>query len=326
MKNYPGDISMLQPAKNPDAIQPKVAILLCTYHGQDYLEEQLDSLAIQTHTNWKIWASDDGSQDNTQAILAKYQNKWSETRLSWSLGPARGFAVNFLSLTCKPNIEADYYAYSDQDDIWEPFKLERAVKWLSTIPSNVPALYCSRTCLVDVKNNEIGMSPLFSRAPSFANALMQNIGGGNTMVFNKSARELLREAGDDQPISAHDWWTYIVVTGCGGEVFYDPNPTLRYRQHNNNLVGMNSSWRARFKRLQALWQGCFRSWSDGHISALKTLQHRLTPDNLKILEDFTQARKMRLPHRLLQFKRCGIYRQTLLGNIGLAIAAIFKKI
>jgi len=89
-----------------------------------------------------------------------------------NITPAEGFVANFLSLTCKASIEADYYAYSDQDDVWESDKLERAVRWLQTVPENIPALYCSRTRLVDAENNEIGLSPLFSKPPSFANALI----------------------------------------------------------------------------------------------------------------------------------------------------------
>lgn len=211
--------------------QAKVAILLCTYHGQHYLAEQLDSFAAQSHTNWEVWASDDGSADDTHEILESYRQKWSDDRLSIHSGPAEGFAANFIALTCKDSIEADYYAYSDQDDIWEPDKLARAVEWLKTVPEHIPALYCSRTRLVDASNSEIGDSPLFTKPPSFANALMQNIGGGNTMVFNNAARNLLREAGKTRPVITHDWWAYMVVTGCGGRIFYDEEPTLRYRQH-----------------------------------------------------------------------------------------------
>jgi len=308
------------------AAQPKVAILLCTYHGQHYLAEQLDSFAAQTHTNWEVWASDDGSLDSTHAILEDYQQKWPAGRLSIHNGPTEGFAANFLSLTCKASIEADYYAYSDQDDIWEPHKVRRAVEWLETTQGNIPAMYCSRTRLVDANNNEIGLSPHFSKPPSFANALMQNIGGGNTMVFNNAARSLLRQAGENLPILTHDWWAYMVVTGCGGKVFYDSEPMLRYRQHEGNLVGMNATWSARFKRIHMLWQGRFRGWNDSNIVALRAISHCLTPENRETLERFARAREMRLIPRLLQLKRSGIYRQTFFGNIGLVAAAVFKKL
>lgn len=317
---------LLEEAGGASVAQPKVAILLCTYHGQHYLSQQLDSFAAQSHTNWEVWASDDGSRDDTHAILEDYQQKWPAGRLSIHFGPAKGPAANFLSLTCKASIEADYYAYSDQDDVWEPNKLARAVEWLETIPENIPALYCSRTRLVDANNNEIGMSPLFSKPLSFANALMQNIGGGNTMVFNNAARNLLREAGENLPVIIHDWWVYMVVTGCGGKVFYDSEPTLRYRQHDGNLIGMNATWSARFKRIRMLWQGRFRDWNDSNIAALRALSYRLTPENLEILERFARAREMSLIPRLIHLKRSGIYRQTLLGNLGLVAAAVFRKL
>ena len=304
----------------------RVAILLCTYHGQHYLAEQLESFAAQSHTNWEVWASDDGSEDDTHSILEAYISKWGSGRLSMHFGPAEGFAANFLSLTCNASINADFYAYSDQDDVWEADKLARAVQWLQSVPADVPALYCSRTQLVDADNNEIGVSPLFTKAPSFANALMQNIGGGNTMVFNNAARELLREAGANKSVITHDWWAYMVVTGCGGRVFYDSKPTLRYRQHGGNLVGMNANWAARLKRIRMLFQGRFKHWNDCNISALLTLEHRLTAENREILQRFADARGMSLIPRLIHLKRSGIYRQTLLGNIGLVAAAFFGKI
>ena len=72
-----------------------------------------------------------------------------------------------MSLTCRADIDADYFAYADQDDIWESDKLERAVNWLKTVPDGVPALYGSRTLLVDTRNQHIGYSPLFERTPDF---------------------------------------------------------------------------------------------------------------------------------------------------------------
>lgn len=305
---------------------PKVAILLCTYQGQHYLADQLDSFAAQTHTNWEVWASDDGSQDKTHAILEAYRKKWQLDRLSIHSGPTKGFVANFVSLAIKASIEADYYAYSDQDDVWDADKLERAIQWLESVPANIPALYCGRTRLVDASNNEIGLSPLFSKQPSFANALVQNIGGGNTMVFNNAARALLLDTQENLPVVTHDWWTYMVVTGCGGKVRYDSKPTLRYRQHNGNLIGMNATWAARFKRIRMLWQGHFRNWNDSNIAALYKLQHKLTPESHEILERFAKARQMSLIPRLIHLKRSGIYRQTFLGNLGLIVAAIFGKI
>lgn len=305
---------------------PKVAILLCTYHGQHYLAEQLESFSAQTYPHWEVWASDDGSKDDTHAILDTYKTKWGNNRLSIHFGPAEGFAANFLSLTCNATIQAEFYAYSDQDDIWETDKLKRAIDYLQGIPAHTPALYCSRTSLVDADNNAIGFSPLFAKRPSFANALMQNIGGGNTMVFNKAARKLLREAGEDVGVVTHDWWAYLVVIGCGGNVFYDSQPSVRYRQHEGNLVGMNSSWPARFLRIRMLFQGRFREINDLHIQALERVRSKLTPNARKTLDHFAAARNRRLLPRLIGLKKAGIYRQSFFSNLGLIAAALFNKL
>jgi glycosyltransferase involved in cell wall biosynthesis len=288
--------------------------------------EQLESISSQTHANWTLWASDDGSWDRTLSILQNYKNKWGPERMNMLSGPGRGFAFHFLSLACNAGIQADYYAYSDQDDVWESDKLEAAVRWLKTIPSDIPALYCTRTRLVNAYNNEIGMSPLFTRPPHFTNALVQNIAGGNTMVFNNAARNLLREAGADIPTIAHDWWTYLVITGCGGKVFYNSTPMTRYRQHGHNLIGNDASCLARFRRLRGLWQGDLRRWNTAHISALYQLQHRLTSENFEILKSFSSLRKSTLIARLILLRKMGLHRQTLMGNICLVAATILGRV
>lgn len=308
------------------SVLAEVAILLGTYNGQHHLAEQLDSYAAQTHSNWKVWASDDGSADSTRTVLEAYRQRWPSDRLFIYKGPGEGFVANFLSLVCKADINANYYAFSDQDDVWNADKLECALRWLNTIPENTPALYCSRTILVDAANNEIGFSPQFSKPPSFANAITQNIASGNTMVLNRAARALLYEAGPSVTVAAHDWWTYMVVTGCGGQVFFDQKPSLRYRQHEKNLIGNNASWKARLERIRMLYQGRSRQWSEENIAALSIIKHHLTPENRKTLDEFVKTREAKLIPRIIHLKRSGVYRQTTLGNLGLIAAVIIKKI
>ncbi|WP_367353448.1 glycosyltransferase family 2 protein [Achromobacter animicus] len=303
-----------------------VAILLCTYQGGQYLAEQLDSFASQSHREWSVWVSDDGSQDNTQEVLKSYQQAWGPERLFVRAGPRKGFAANFLSLVCRDEIAADYYAMSDQDDIWHADKLERAVRWLKTVPDDVPALYCTRTELVDEAGGKLGYSPLFTRPPSFKNALVQNVAGGNTMVFNNAARELLKSAGADVKVAAHDWWVYIVVSGCGGQVFYDPIPSLLYRQHAENLIGANTGFGARLQRIGKLFKGHLKAWTDQHIVAMRPIISSLSHDSSSTFERFTLARQRSLIPRVFGIWRSGIYRQTPLGNLGLLIAAILNRI
>lgn len=305
---------------------PTVAILLCTMQGRAYLRQQLDSIQQQTHGTWATWVSDDGSDDGTHAVLAEYQSKLGPSRLAINPGPAAGCTANFLSLVCNASVTADYYAYADQDDIWEKDKLACALAWLQTVPAQIPALYCARTRNVDANNRYLGLSTLFTKAPSFSNALVQNIGGGNTMVFNNAARDLLCSAGPRVQVVAHDWWTYQLVSGCGGMVFYDARPTVRYRQHNGNLVGTNASWSARLRRAWLLLQGRFRNWNSINVAALQNMRSQLTPENQCTLDQFATARNSGFFARLEGLAQSGIYRQTKLGNLGLVAAAILKKI
>ncbi len=303
---------------------PKVAVLMCTMQGQRFLAQQLNSIATQGHARWAIWASDDGSADHTPAILEYFQAHWGEDRLSIHHGPAEGLTANFLSLTCRADIEADYFAYADQDDIWESDKLERAVAWLQSVPEHLPALYGSRTLLVDARNQHIGYSPLFEQPGSFRNALVQNIAGGNTMVFNRAARELLRMAGDNVSVVAHDWWAYILISACGGRIHYDPSPTVRYRQHGLNQFGANRSVAAQASRLRQLLHGRFRGWVDANLAELQRVRHLMTPENRRVLDEFARARRHRLLPRLRGLRQAGVYRQTLWGNLGLTIAALIS--
>ncbi len=296
-----------------------------TYNAQDYLAHQLESIAGQSCIEWTVWISDDGSQDDSLPLIASFQQKWGTQRLKLVSGPGQGFAANFMSLVFNTDIQAEYYAFADQDDIWEPNKLSRALSLIQQTAEDHPAMYCSRTRIVDQWDRELGFSPLFTRPPSFANALIQSLGGANTMIFNHAARRLLVEAGQVNIIS-HDWWAYLVIAGCGGDIIYDEYPSVRYRQHARNVVGTNTGLRNKWVRLRKLWQGEFRNWIDCNITALNRLSNRLKPENRRLLHTFTAARNAWLLPRLMVLSQSGIYRQTLLGNLGLLFAALFKKI
>lgn len=311
---------------HPTNQRQHVAILMTTYNGARFLDEQLASIERQQHQQWTLFVSDDGSQDCTLEILGSTQKRWGSSRLKLLQGPRRGFVANFLSLTSNTEINADFYAWSDQDDIWCDDKLDVALAWLKTIHEHTPALYCGRTELICESGLYVGRSPLFARPPHFANALVQNIGGGNTMVFNQAARALLQEAGDSLVTPSHDWWTYQLIAGVGGAIRYDPEPKVLYRQHNKNLVGSNSNWLARLVRIRLVFQGRFGEWNAQTVAALELMEHRLSQETRIILGHFKAARNKTLAGRILNCLRSGIYRQTLFGNLGLALAILLKKI
>jgi glycosyltransferase involved in cell wall biosynthesis len=155
-----------------------------------FLGDQLKSIADQTHANWILFVSDDGSIDETRNILRRFADSHEQKTVVRN-GPGKGVCANFLSLATDPTIDADYFAFSDQDDVWYKDKLQRALTWLITVPDDVPAFYCGRTELISIDGRSYGFSPLFTRLPTFRNALTQSLKGGNTMVLNKAAKRLL---------------------------------------------------------------------------------------------------------------------------------------
>src|SRR5215813_10388252 len=157
---------------------PAVTILLCTLNGERFLAEQLASLKRQIFKNWRLIASDDGSSDGTKSILLAFQRSLAPGKVEIMDGPRRGAPANFLFQACAESLTSDYYAFCDQDDVWEVDKLRRAIGLLEQTGPSIPALYGSRTRLIDEDGNEIGFSPLFRKKPEFRSALVQSIAGG----------------------------------------------------------------------------------------------------------------------------------------------------
>ncbi len=304
----------------------RVAVLLGTKDGAAFIAEQLESLLAQSHPHIDLWVSDDGSTDGTTDLIRAWQARWHKGRLTLMEGPRRGFAANFRSMIVDPRIDADCYAFCDQDDVWEPDRLESALRWIETLDAATPLLFCSRTATISETGTAEGHSPLFGQPPSFRNALVQSIAGGNTMMINRTARDLLAKASARTEFVSHDWWAYLIVTAAGGIVRYDPRPLVRYRQHAANLVGANVSWKARLSRLARLSRGEFAGWTDTNLGGLAVNRDILTKDAAACLGLFIRARRGNVVRRLRLLRRSGVYRQTFLGTLGLYLAFLWRRI
>lgn len=306
--------------------RPLVAILMCTYNGAAFLREQLQSIIDQSYTNWFLVVSDDGSTDTTLQLLHEYSNLLLD-RLIVRNGPRQGFAKNFMSLVSDPSLNAAYFAFADQDDVWHANKLMHSLETLrrQSKPEK-PAIYCGRCRLISAEGEYLGLSPLFSRKPSFSNALVQSLAGANTMLLNAKARHLLMRLPQDALVIAHDWLTYLLVTAYGGIVIYDAQPTLDYRQHSGNVIGANTNILARAKRLGLLLKGRFRNWSQANLSILEALRPPLSPQDAQALRWFKQSHGAKGFKALTTLHRSGVYRQTRLGQCSLLLAAFLGKI
>lgn len=299
---------------------------MCTYNGEEFLEDQLDSILNQDYKNWTLYVNDDGSKDNTLNILKTYQKKWGAKKLIIRKGPREGFCKNFLQIIKDKKINADLYFLSDQDDLWMPHKLSHTLKKIAKLDATKPNLYCSRTTYVSSDAKKIlGQSDLFLMPVSFKNALIQSIAGGNTMAFNNPLKKVMQKYPRVDVVS-HDWWLYIINELIGGQTFYDSESTILYRQHSRSLIGSNTGFLAKMKRLRMLLGGTYRVYNTKHLETLSRASVQSVKKNIDLIDQFLIMRDKPLMLRWQMIQSLGLYRQTWDGNIALYIGAIFHKL
>lgn len=288
------------------AAQERVTILLCTYQGGRWLEAQLNSYLAQSHEAWDLWVSDDGSTDETRALIAAFADRVQARHTVRLLeGPRQGSGANFLSLLSRGDLPEGMLAVSDQDDVWLPHKLARGVEHLRGIKG--PALYGAASLHVDQDLKVTGHSIRQKRPPSFRNALLQNVVSGHSTMLNPEAAALLRRFGPPKGVLWHDWWLYQLITGLGGTVVIDPEPVLMYRQHGGNVMGGYSGFGARLHRLRQILLGEFGGWFEDNLRALSAIAPHLAPENREMVKALLAAPKGRERARLM--RSLGLHRQ-----------------
>lgn len=311
----------------PHIAQPgeeHIAILLATYNGGDMLGDQLKSLLRQTHKDWSLVVSDDGSSDQTLGVICDFAARNPDKQITLRRGPALGSSQNFLSLLRAAG-SAQFVAFCDQDDVWFDDKLARAMGQLRQ--TTEPAIYGSTTIITDKDLKPLRRSVHFKRPTGFRNALVQNVAGGNTMVINRLALNVLQPASRHATqVTSHDWWCYQMVTGMGGRMIYDPVPGLYYRQHGANQIGANDSFGARISRLRRLACGDFSISLHAHFEALARAQEWFTPGARHALAKCLHLGSENAQMRFRALLKSGVYRQTPCGTLALRIAALTGRL
>jgi glycosyltransferase involved in cell wall biosynthesis len=207
----------------------QVQVLLATFNGENYLQQFLDSLALQQEVDVELLVSDDSSTDNTLSILESNKARFSKCTIL--TGPGQGPMANFLYLAHYAN--AEYVAFADQDDLWDMNHLNNSCLRLVNF-NNVPALSFSRVNEFSALTPTRKLWPSFNEIPSIELFFAQNFARGCTIVFNKA---LLYELLSYQPRHAimHDWWILLIAYSIG-EVTYSDTPEVLYRVHENNFT------------------------------------------------------------------------------------------
>lgn len=288
-----------------------IQVLMSTYNGEKYLREQLDSIMAQDCekkgiARLRLLVRDDGSKDNTIKILAEYAGRYPG-KISWYQGENRGVIQSFFDLVKQSDDEADYYALADQDDYWLKSKLRVGIEALEDLPpEKKPHLYCCRPKPVDEKLRELpSQIKRPAMRPDFANALVENIVAGCTIVMNPVLRDMVKKNSPRYTVM-HDWWFYLVAS-CFGRVVYDEKPYIYYRQHGGNQVGSNVSRWVELKDRMHRFRGNRRNISR-QLGEFVRIYQRCQGSELALAQELLASRKsLRKRWRLV---RSGtIYRQ-----------------
>ena len=251
-------------------MQPIVQVLLSTYNGEKYLKEQIDSLIGQNDVTVRIFIRDDGSTDNTLDILEQYRERIDMKIIK---GEKIGFAQSFWSLI-KECDEEEYYAFCDQDDVWDSHKLIAAVSMISSLEKDEPILYTGNVIKVDANLNILEKKGFHANGVlSFANSLKKTILPGCTFVFNKKLCQQLKKFNGD--MIAHDWTTYSIAAATG-TVIYDDIPYIRYRIHGNNTIGIDSIFTEYSKKIKRF----IKPWFPNARSIMAMRIYELYSDNM----------------------------------------------
>ena len=286
---------------------PFVGILLSTYNGAAFLPEQLASFDAQHGADWRLYWRDDGSTDGSVNLMRAFAARRPGC-VEVQPGQHLGVTESYMALLRRAVADqAGPVAFADQDDVWLPEKLARALAQLGQ--GTVPALYCSRQLLVDQQLRPLGLSEPVRVTPGLFPALTQNIATGCTVVLDAAAAALV--AGSTPPsASLHDWWSYLVVSAAGGRVIADQNPTVQYRQHPQNAVGAPRSKRRRAMAALRRGPAAYMALLRAHVRALRDQPALLSPEARDTVDAIAGALDAGIGARLRVLRRFGLLRQT----------------
>ena len=285
----------------------KVNILMSTYNGQQFLAEQIRSIQDQSYTDWTLFIRDDGSSDNTKEILKDFEHQDSRIHLidsdkSDNLGVIKSFhkLVN--------HDRADYYFFSDQDDVWLPNKLELSLKEAQNYLADLPLMVYMDLKVVN-QDLEIMTESMVKSQSHHANTelvqeLTENTVTGGVAMINHALAEMWQETDD---ILMHDWYLALLASAFGNLVFID-QPGELYRQHSDNVLGARTLSK-RFKkwiRPHILFAVYWDLIKNSQKQASHLLQMPLSQSNRELIEAFVTIMDKSMLERFRILRKYGL--------------------
>ncbi|AND79148.1 glycosyltransferase family 2 protein [Streptococcus pantholopis] len=284
----------------------KVNILMSTYNGESFVAEQIESIQAQTFKNWQLLIRDDGSSDRTPNIIEQYVKK--DRRIRFINADKReniGVIQNFFTLVKYE--KADYYFFSDQDDIWLQDKLEMTLKEAAKYEKNSPLVVYTDLKIVD-RNLTVLQESMIKTQSGHANTdllaeLTENTVTGGTMLINHALAEQWHHC---RSLLMHDWYLALLASALGRLVYLD-RATELYRQHDSNVLGART-WSKRMKnwlRPHKLLEKYWLLITASQKQAENLLDLDLSDDTRDLVEAYVSLLDKPLSQRLELLRICG---------------------
>lgn len=309
--------------------QFRVQVLLSTYNGEKYIDDQLKSLLSQKSVELHIIIRDDGSSDGTVGKIHKYIAQYPG-QISMTENENLGVVGSFFDLIGRATDGYDYYAFCDQDDVWNDNKLIKGIFLLTQKSQGQPLMYCAATQMVDQHLAPLNIWPNSPpKKLSLYNALIENVCVGCTMIINKKALNIVRSNPpfNLKNVIMHDWWIYLVVSTFG-EVVFDSEPSILYRQHQSNaLGGSTDGWMDKWKKRSRR----FLNGQNHHILSNQAKEFKTVYTQLMDIKqrnevnELIQIQQQNVVKRVIYILKTPFYRQSRIDNIVFKIVFIAGK-
>ena len=312
-----------------EALNSCVCIVLGVYNGSEYLKDQIDSILSQHGPPWRILSRDDGSQDNSPAILKEYSAQESRILFLQDNAGNVGTTRNFSFLMEKAfHSSYKYVALSDQDDVWNQNKLKVQLSLMQKAEQKYPGeavLIHSDLEVVDADLNLISSS--FMRYKGIRHEtshplkvlLANNFVTGCTVLMNRRLLELALPFPKETVV--HDWWLALCAA-VFGHIEYIDKPSVKYRQHKNNEIGANSTFDLMNPFKKNVYQYCLKARNilSQTIAQSKALSERVKehdPFNphLTFIERYASLRNLSTFQRIKTLNSLGVHGQGYLRHL-----------
>jgi len=307
-----------------------VLILMATYNGGTFIEEQLASLRAQTYANWRLQVRDDGSIDGTVETIRRCAAQDERVCLLEPDGIRKGASGSFSSLLERFAPEAEYLMFCDQDDVWLPNKIEITLARMRELEARCgvesPILVHTDLSVTDRELSVVATSfwcyqGLNPDARGLSRLLVQNNVTGCTMMVNR-ALAVLASPVPSQAIM-HDWWLALVAAAFG-KIEYVPQPTMLYRQHGANDTGAkNYGLPYVLQKMLAGLAGLKASLLKTQYQACAFLERyasSLVPEQRLLVKTYCHVSGRGFWTRRWQMLRFGFFKHGFFRNIGMLLS------